>query len=61
MVMIATQNQPQIADTGPPLLYAMPKEPACTQASLGQASRNRMQPGRLSEDFTLHQAMIGIG
>lgn len=28
MVMIATQNQPHMSDTGPPLLYAMEKEPA---------------------------------
>ena len=28
MVMIATQNQPQMSDTGPPLLKAMEKEPA---------------------------------
>ena len=28
IVMIATQNQPHMSDTGPPLLYAMEKEPA---------------------------------
>ena len=29
IVIMATSTHPQIADTGPPLEYAIPKEPAC--------------------------------
>ena len=49
MVMIATQNQPHMSDTGPPLLYAMEKEPAqgsITSPFLSAVSHVVLQEGQ---------------